>query len=517
MSEKTYSRGDIIASLYEVREVHAGGFGEVYVAYHRERKRLYALKTIREKLFRTKEEFLAFRREAEIWLMLGKHPNVVQAVSIRDFEGRLFLVLEYIEPDSKGRNSLSHYLTGKLLDSHQVLLWALQFCDGMIYAYQKGLKCHRDIKPGNIMISKDMVVKIADFGLAKTADISEPKPAAKNGASSVALGKYDITEMVGNIRGTPAYMAPEVFQEYQNADEVSDIYSFGVVLFQMVSGGERPFTPGASGFEIYQYLHENSPVPELDSPLFPIVIKCLAKRRKDRYRSFAELRSELENSYHLIIGDTPPSPMEVKTTSEDIRNFSHALFDLKHYGAALERCEQALVMDKNDYETWNLRGRICYALKRYDAALEAFHESIRLKQDFFAPWNNKGMILQEQGRTEEALACFRKVISLRPDYREAWNNIGVCIQMQSDWEEAIKNYQKAVELDPRYRDAWLNMGDCYITLRRYHEALGCYEKAEQVDPHDSYTLENLERLYQLLGFSEKAAKIRDTLKKEKRK
>jgi len=505
-ADRLYKPGEIIASLYEVRDVFAGGMGEVYLAYHRERRRHYALKTIQEKFFRSKENFLEFRREVEVWIMLFKHPHIVQAITVRDFEGRLFLVLEYVEPDSEGRNTLSDYLSGELLPLKQILVWALQFCDGMIYAKGKGLQCHRDIKPSNIMVTKDTVLKITDFGLAKTFLSPEITHSATERTSMGSLGSYEITADAGHARGTLPYMAPESFSDYKGADEISDIYSFGVVLFAMLTGGDLPFVSGINSFEAYERIHQETPVPQIDSPLFPVVKKCLAKGRSARLQGFAELREELERYFRKLIGP-PPQPMKAAINAEDIRHFAQALFELKRYEEALTQCNKALEILGEDYETWDLRGRICHALKKHDEALRSFDEAIKIKEDHYAPWNNKGILFQERGETEKAISCFRRVTSLRPDYREAWNNIGACLQMQGRLEEAVKNYRRAVELDSRYRDALVNMGDCFIQQREYPKALECYEKAEEVDPYEPYILENLGKLYRVLGFSDKECKI----------
>lgn len=489
--------------MYEVRRVFAGGMGEVYLAYHRERRQLYALKTLQEKYFRSREEFLAFRREAEIWIMLGKHPHIVQAQSVRDFEGRLFLVLEYIEPDSEGRNCLSHYLTGPPLPLEQTLVWSLQFCQGMTYALNRGLKCHRDIKPGNLMIDSKKVLKITDFGLAKTSQ--EPETPAYFARELVVpqLGRYDITSP-GYFRGTYAYMAPEAFDDYKGSDEISDIYSFGVTLFQMVTGGDLPFQPGVGDWKAYAHLHKHMPVPEVDSPLFPVIKRCMAKERLQRYRSFEELREDLEQSYRRLLHKPPPPPQTVAMTAPDLKYYAQALFELKKFPLALIKCDESLSLDRRDHETWDLRGRICQALERHPEALAAFEESLRLLPDYYSALNNKGVLLQKLGRLQEAQACFREVTRLRPSYREAWNNLGACCQLQGQLEEAKNHYRRAVQLDPNYRDAWINLGDCHIRQRRFGEALECYLKARHIDPYEMFIWETLVKLYRVLGRIEEA-------------
>jgi len=162
-----YKKGDLIGQKYEVYGVLGrGGFGIVYLVYSHETGDVYALKTFRDEYFQDGEIRELFRREANVWVHLERHPYIVRAYFVDEVEGRLYIAMEYIAPNKQGLNSLEGYLERQPPDLAQSLRWTIQFCHGMEYAYSKGVRCHRDIKPDNIMISTDKTVKISDFGLA---------------------------------------------------------------------------------------------------------------------------------------------------------------------------------------------------------------------------------------------------------------------------------------------------------------------------------------------------------------
>jgi serine/threonine-protein kinase len=161
-----YKKGDIIGADYEVRDVlGAGGFGIVYLVYHRQTKSAYALKTLRDELLNDRRTRELFLKEARIWVELERHPNIVRACHVAEFQGCVFIALEYIAPNEDGLNSLDGFLASGQFDFRQGLKWAIQFCDGMIHAHGKGLRCHRDIKPANIMVAQSNILKISDMGL----------------------------------------------------------------------------------------------------------------------------------------------------------------------------------------------------------------------------------------------------------------------------------------------------------------------------------------------------------------
>src|SRR5208337_2864432 len=152
----------------------------------------------------------------------------------------------YVAADSEGRVNLEDHLAkaNGPLNKNQVLKWAIQFCVGMEYARAHGIGCHRDIKPGNILITRDGTLKISDFGLATGAEAAWRGMTDGHGSLMMGgrngMGGFSLMQANGNVRcGTPGYIPPEVYR-FEPADVRSDIYSFGLILWQMAAGNRMP-------------------------------------------------------------------------------------------------------------------------------------------------------------------------------------------------------------------------------------------------------------------------------------
>src|SRR5262249_3788396 len=145
----------------------------------------------------------------------------------------------------------------------------------------------------NLMIDAIGSIKITDFGLA----ILSPTNSAKIDNASVAGANTSVV-------GTPLYMAPEQFNVGSKVDERSDIYSFGIVFFEMISGGKLPFDVEVKGdaLEYFRSMHSKRNITKLDSPLYPLIATCLAKNPRDRYPSFQEVSTELKSFYKAFTG-----------------------------------------------------------------------------------------------------------------------------------------------------------------------------------------------------------------------
>ena len=386
-----YQKGDLIGGKYEVHGVLGkGGFGIVYLVYSLRTKDVYAFKTFRDEYLANAQIRERFRKEAHVWVDLERHPYLLRASFVDEIAGRLYIATDYIAPNEEGLNSLEVYLERRPPDLAQTLCWAIQFCHGMEYAYSKGIRCHRDIKPANILIAQDKTVKIADFGLAgilaPTESVGETGHPYQPGLT-----------MAGISFGTPTHMPPEQFTDAASCDEKSDIYSFGVVLYQMAVGGRLPFLAAPPKndlrdeqmrfwWEMHE-LHRAAPIPKLDSPLHAVIQRCLAKESNRRYRSFAELRGELETLLHRETGEVfqPVKPEEF---------------------AAWE---------------WVNKGVSLHNLGRREEAIRCYDRALEIDPRFANAWNNKALAEEKSGKTKAAIETWRKYLKVAremPSQRE---------------------------------------------------------------------------------------------------
>ena len=279
--DHVYKPGDMIGQNYEVHSVLGyGGCGIVYLVYSHETRQVYALKTFLDKYMEDPQVRERFRKEAYVWIQLERHPYLVRAHLVDEISGRLYIAMDYIAPNAQGINTLEGFLERRPLTLEQSLRWAIQICYGMEYAYSKGVCAHRDLKPANIMISQEGRAKVTDFGLASIQDTSQSgidsqltmhlRNDAKSGKTQMGIGL-----------GTPHYMPPEQFENAVGCDQRSDIYAMGVILFQMASGGQAPLmtftlndrSPAENmplGMAMWR-LNQQIPVPQLNSPFFPLI------------------------------------------------------------------------------------------------------------------------------------------------------------------------------------------------------------------------------------------------------
>ncbi len=247
---RVYKPGEWIGGEYRVLDVFQGGMGSVYVVSHDELSYPIVLKTLQET--NDPNSIRAFRREAETWVNVGFHQNVVKAHYFRFIDGLPFVAAEYIAPDPNGHNSLSDYV-GIEVNESILLRWCAQFCNGMTHAQSHGVIAHRDVKPANLMLDSLGTLKIADFGLARSI--------------SLPSGTIEEQSEQATIAGTLPYMAPEQLHSPDQLDQRVDIYAIGVVLYQLLSGA-FPFEV-TSQERIVQGILRGIPSP-LSSQLWPI-------------------------------------------------------------------------------------------------------------------------------------------------------------------------------------------------------------------------------------------------------
>jgi Tol biopolymer transport system component len=274
-----------------VRALGRGGMGEVYAAEDLQLNRLVALKTLPPEMALDRERLQRFQREAQAIASLN-HPNIVTLYGVEQVGGVHFLTMELVEGRTLGELIPAHGLP--LL---QFLKIAVPLADAVRAAHEHGI-IHRDLKPANIMIGAEGRLKVLDFGLAKQARLADA-PLDADAVTAAALTAQH------HIVGTAAYMSPEQAQG-QIVDARSDIFSLGVVLYEMATG-TRPFRGDTPLSVLSSIIRDTPPPPSNVSDAVPpdldrVIGRCLAKEPERRYQTAADLRIDLEDLQQLGSG-----------------------------------------------------------------------------------------------------------------------------------------------------------------------------------------------------------------------
>jgi serine/threonine protein kinase len=444
---------------HEFRHFLGGGhYGIVYCVYSHTWRRYFALKVRQERYDTNALVKEWFRKEANIWMEIGKHPYFVHVYWVDEIAGRLCIVMDYIPKNERGFLTLQDYLEKEPLDIAQNLRWAIQFCHAMTYAYSKGVTCHRDIKPGNILIGPKSEIQITDFGLGDSVGARKAEIEQKLTIEDAARQEVD-RKINNKVDAYLPHMPPEWWPDESACNERLDIYSFGFTLFRMINKGRKPFVGNTS--EDYEAFHkfgkiDFSETPQEASPLFPIIDLCVKKNPNDRYQTFDELRSDLEHQLRSITGEeiAPPS------------------------------------LRKMAYWEWNNKGRSRIHLKHCDDALLDFEKALQECPRLAQAWRGKGECYQvlasvaahkNDGRTanlcrDKASVAFYNATLLDPDNFPSWFNWGNLYRFFGDDISALECYHRAAQIDPNYVRLWINKADSEFDLDHKQEAKKSYRR-----------------------------------------
>ena len=267
-----------------------GGMATVYKAYHANLDRYVALKVLHPAFLEDPNFLARFQREARLVAKL-EHPNIVPVYDFAEHDNQPYLVMKYVE----GETLKAHLNRGRL-PVEQIWNVVNAAGAGLGYAHKKGI-LHRDIKPSNVILTPNGEAYLADFGLARIAEMGE----------STLSGDM--------IMGTPQYISPEQAKGEKDLDNRTDIYSFAVMLYEMVVG-QVPFSADTPFSIIHDHIYSPLPLPRSINPAVPneverVLLKALAKEPSDRFETVEDLVAAFEKAWE----DTDVDMAEVTMTS----------------------------------------------------------------------------------------------------------------------------------------------------------------------------------------------------------
>src|SRR5438093_4743676 len=276
---------------YEIRSLlGTGGMGEVYLAYDTSLRRQVAIKLLPAEFTQNKVRLSRFEREAYAASGLN-HPNILTIHEIGEQDGHHFIATEYVEGES-----LHQHISRAPMELREVLDVAQQVASALAAAHQAGI-VHRDIKPDNVMLRRDGFVKVLDFGLAKLADETEVAAKQQQTDAEAPTRTRVVNTEPGMVMGTASYMSPEQARGL-GVDERTDIWSLGVMLYEMVAG-RLPFEGATTTDVLSMILHREPPSlllyrKDVPAELERIMEKALTKEKEERYQTAKDLSVDVK-------------------------------------------------------------------------------------------------------------------------------------------------------------------------------------------------------------------------------
>ena len=477
----------VLSGKYEVLSLlGSGGNGDVYLVWSRETTSLYALKTIRAELAVNPTVRQSFRNEAYAWIGLGEHPNIAKAYFFEELGDRLYITMAFVEGDDNGGGpSLSDRVASSPDSVENLCRWFCQVADGLRHAYGHGIRAHRDIKPGNILIGRDGVARVSDFGLAVTEEVLS------------ASGSRD-----GHVEGTPLFMSPEQFISSNECDQRSDLYSLGITLYQ-ASSGTLPFVPRyipKVPQDMHRYfsevrdMHQRAQPKALPSPLWQVIQRCMSKRREDRFSDIDEFRAALV-SVARQQGVVVPQCVRAEQNVWVLRDQGNTFMRLGKYLEAIKAYDEFLSVFPDESVVFN-RAVCIENTERYAEALKEY-EHFALRNDIKGLVNGSNC-LRKLGRKDEALSYAQRAVQHAPNDVDCWISFGNAAFALSMWEKAMRAYQTAHKIDSSAPTPAYNFGIAADRAGDTDSARLAYATFLKLslpdDPRREYVVQALQRL-----------------------
>jgi WD40 repeat protein/serine/threonine protein kinase len=359
-----WEEGQTILDLYEVRKVHTGGgMGLVYQVHHKNWNIDLAVKSPRADFFKTEEQKQNFIKECETWINLGLHPNIVSCYYVRTLGSIPRVFAEYVEGGSLKEwiDSRKLYEGGKENALERILDIAIQFAWGLHYAHEHEQKLiHQDVKPANVMMTKEGEAKVTDFGLARARTTVGESP-SNDSQKSILVSSGGMT---------PAYCSPEQANK-QQLTRKTDIWSWGLSVLEMFAGEVFWRAGQAAPEALESFLEmgaEDEEIPKIPEILIELLRRCFQQNPNDRPEDMAKIIEgfkEIKGLKEIYKEKTSqeykrPEPKPAELLADGLNNKAVSMLDLGKKEEAEKLYEQALKADPHHPEATYNRGLLLW-------------------------------------------------------------------------------------------------------------------------------------------------------------
>jgi WD40 repeat protein/serine/threonine protein kinase len=386
--------GDVVLDLYEVTGILGqGGMGRVYRVRHRGWDIDLAVKAPLPAVLEAVGGAAAFAREAETWVNLGLHPHLVTCYYVREVDGLPRVFAELVE----GGSLHEWIVRGRLADHAQILDVAIQVAWGLHYAHEAGI-VHRDVKPANVMLGRDGVARVTDFGLAR----------ARPGQAVAGTAAGQSVVVPGGIAGTPAYLSPEQAGG-RMLTRRADLWSWGLSLLEMFRGG-RSWEYGVAAAEVLEDHLGGLEGAAMPPPVADLLRRSFREDPEERPHTLLEAAGVLEAAWAGLAGRPYPrhAPRATRETGDGLNNRAVSLLDLGRDGQAEPLLARALEVEPQHLEaSYNraLQGWVRGQLSDGEA-LNRLEEAVRSHPTAQRSHTLLGKLRLTLGEYEKAAASF---------------------------------------------------------------------------------------------------------------
>ena len=455
-----------IGRYHIIEELGRGGMGVVYHGHDPMLNRPAAIKILSQQLVQNPEAKERFIREAQAAARLN-HPNITGIHDINEHEGIYYLVFEFIS--GQALDKILKAMQGRPMPVLEALQIFVPMAQALNYAHEHGI-VHRDVKPGNVMITDDKKVKVCDFGIAwveTSQTLTQP----------------------GQVVGSVCYFSPEQACG-QKVDRRADIYSLGVVLYEMLCG-RVPFMAENMPAIIQMHLTAEPVAPSRHNRMIPekieqAILKCLKKDPADRFQNITDLVAALQ------VDEAPDDLYKTKISPSEAA--LHNILGNNYYKQG--KLDLAIL----EWQKATNLGKLPEAIVEYGKAVD-------LNPNNFVAHYNLGSAFYRKEDLNHSIEEYRKVTVLNPKFAPAYYNLGNGLYKMNKVDAAIEEWQKALILNPQFSEVLYNLGNAYQKKGRKEEAVAHWEKALELDPQFAIALYNIGSIKLEMGDVEGATRM----------